>query len=87
MSLENKFDTASKEVKDLTKRPTNNDLLSLYSLYKQATDGDVNGKRPGMLDMKGRAKFDSWTKIKGMEKNKAMEEYIALVEGLKTTHS
>lgn len=86
MSLEIKFETASKEVKDLTKRPSNEDLLSLYSLFKQATDGDVSGKRPGMLDLKGRAKYDSWSKIKGMDKNKAMEDYLSLVEKLKSTH-
>lgn len=86
MSLENKFETAAKDVKELAKRPNNDDLLSLYSLFKQATDGDVSGKRPGMLDLKGKAKFDSWSKIKGLDKNKAMEDYVSLVEKLKSTH-
>jgi acyl-CoA-binding protein len=57
----------------------NDVLLELYALYKQATSGDVSGSRPGMMDMKGRAKFDSWTKRKGMTKDAAMQAYIALV--------
>lgn len=57
----------------------NDVLLELYALYKQATAGDVSGSRPGMMDMKGRAKFDSWAKRKGMTKDAAMQAYIALV--------
>ncbi len=57
----------------------NDVLLELYALYKQATSGDVSGSRPGMMDMKGRAKFDSWAKRKGMTKDAAMQAYIALV--------
>ncbi|HWU67873.1 MAG TPA: acyl-CoA-binding protein, partial [Stenotrophobium sp.] len=54
------FEKALKDVKTLTKRPSNDDLLTLYALFKQATDGDVSGSRPGMLDMVGRAKYDAW---------------------------
>jgi diazepam-binding inhibitor (GABA receptor modulator, acyl-CoA-binding protein) len=57
----------------------NDVLLELYALYKQATSGDVSGSRPGMMDMKGRAKYDSWAKRKGMTKDAAMQAYIALV--------
>jgi acyl-CoA-binding protein len=57
-------------------------LLSLYALYKQATAGDVEGKRPGMLDLKGRAKFDAWTTRKGITRTAAMEQYVALVNRL-----
>jgi len=56
--------------------------LQLYGLYKQATEGDVQGKRPGMLDIKGRAKYDAWTGRKGLSKDAAKTAYIALVARL-----
>ncbi len=57
----------------------NDVLLDLYALYKQATSGDVSGSRPGMLDVKGRAKYDAWAKRKGLTKDAAMQQYVALV--------
>lgn len=57
----------------------NDVMLDLYALYKQATSGDVSGDRPGMLDLRGRAKYDAWAKHKGLSKDAAMEKYIALV--------
>lgn len=57
----------------------NDVLLEMYALYKQATVGDVSGSRPGMMDMKGRAKYDAWTKRKGMTKDAAMQAYIDVV--------
>jgi diazepam-binding inhibitor (GABA receptor modulator, acyl-CoA-binding protein) len=54
-------------------------MLDLYALYKQATSGDAHGDRPGMLDVRGRAKFDAWAKRKGLSRDAAMETYIALV--------
>jgi len=54
-------------------------MLQLYALYKQATSGDATGDRPGMLDVRGRAKFDAWAKHKGTTKDAAMQQYIALV--------
>ncbi|MCO4763130.1 MAG: acyl-CoA-binding protein [Myxococcales bacterium] len=82
MSVDERFAEAQKQVKTLTSRPSNNDLLSLYALFKQATDGDVSGKRPGMLDVKGRAKFDAWKKRKGTSAGDAKTAYIALVDRL-----
>ena len=82
MTLPEKFDDAQKRVKTLSKAPSNDDLLSLYALYKQATAGDVQGSRPGMMDFKGRAKFDAWAGKKGMANDKAMEAYVALVDRL-----
>jgi acyl-CoA-binding protein len=77
-----KFEDAQKRAKELKKTPSNDDLLQLYAFYKQSTAGDVSGSRPGMLDMKGRAKFDAWTKTKGMSKDDAMTKYVALVDRL-----
>jgi acyl-CoA-binding protein len=82
MSLTEKFEDAQKRVNALKSRPGNDQLLELYALYKQATTGDVDGKRPGMLDLKGRAKFDAWTGRKGTSKDAAMEAYVALVDRL-----
>jgi diazepam-binding inhibitor (GABA receptor modulating acyl-CoA-binding protein) len=76
------FEQAQKDVKTLTKRPSNDDLLSLYSLFKQGSDGDVSGARPGMLDMVGRAKYDAWAKLKGTGKDAAMQKYIDKVKSL-----
>lgn len=77
-----KFEDAQTRAKNLSKTPSTDDLLELYALFKQATAGDVTGSRPGMLDMKGRAKFDAWGKKKGTSKDAAMTAYVALVDRL-----
>jgi acyl-CoA-binding protein len=82
MGLTESFAEAQVKVKTLKAAPSNEDLLELYSLFKQATVGDVQGSRPGMLDFKGRAKFDAWAKKKGTGKDAAMTSYVALVERL-----
>jgi acyl-CoA-binding protein len=82
MALADDFRSAQERVKTLTTRPSNDTLLELYSLYKQASDGDVQGKRPGMLDLKGRAKYDAWAGRKGLSKDAAMQQYVALVDKL-----
>jgi len=82
MSKEAQFKDAQERVKTLTKRPSNDQLLELYSLFKQGSVGDAQGKRPGMLDIKGRAKFDAWMGRKGMSKEAAMDAYVALVNRL-----
>jgi len=77
-----KFEDAQKRVKTLKAAPSTDQLLELYALYKQGTSGDVSGSRPGMLDFKGRAKFDAWTGKKGTAKDDAMKKYVALVDKL-----
>ncbi|KAM9287360.1 acyl-CoA-binding protein [Morus bassanus] len=77
------FQKAAEEVKQLKSQPTDQEMLDVYSHYKQATVGDVNTDRPGMLDFKGKAKWDSWNALKGMSKEDAMKAYIAKVEELK----
>ncbi len=76
------FKEAVSRVEKLSKRPSNEQLLDLYGLYKQATEGDVSGSRPGMFDLKGRAKFDAWSGRKGTSKDDAMKRYVALVDRL-----
>ena len=82
MDLSAKFEDAQKRVKELSSAPSNDDLLELYAYYKQSTAGDVSGSRPGMMDFKGRAKFDAWAKKKGTGKDAAMESYVKLVDRL-----
>lgn len=81
--LSTRFEAAKAEVEGLSERPDNEDLLALYALYKQATQGDLQGKRPGMLDFVKRAKHDAWAKQKGTSSEAAMQAYIDLVEHLK----
>lgn len=81
--LKARFTTAAQEVQRLKSRPSNDNLLQLYALYKQATEGDVKGSRPGFLDLTGRAKFDAWATRKGLTNDKAMQAYVDLVEKLK----
>ncbi len=82
MALADDFAKAQVDVKTLKSQPSNDTLLELYSLYKQATVGDAQGKRPGLLDMVGRAKFDAWAGRKGLAKDAAMQQYVALVTRL-----
>ncbi len=82
MALQDDFQSAQERVKTLSKRPSNDTLLELYSLFKQASQGDVEGKRPGLLDLKGRAKYDAWAGRKGLSRDAAMEQYVALVNRL-----
>lgn len=76
------FEQAQKDVKTLTRKPSNEDLLTLYSLFKQGASGDVSGTRPGMLDMVGRAKYDAWAKLKGTTPDVAMQKYVDKVKAL-----
>ena len=82
-NLKAAFEKAVVESKQLPEKPDTMTLRKIYSLYKQATEGDVEGKRPGFTDMVGRAKYDAWAAVKGKSADEAMQEYIDLVESLK----
>ena len=82
MALSDDFAAAQLRVKQLSKTPDASELLELYALFKQGTVGDVTGERPGMLDFKGRAKFDAWSARQGTNKDSAMSAYVALVSKL-----
>jgi diazepam-binding inhibitor (GABA receptor modulating acyl-CoA-binding protein) len=77
------FEQAVADSKTLPEKPDNQTLLKIYALYKQATAGDVEGKRPGFTDMVGRAKWDAWNELKGKGNDEAKREYVALIESLK----
>ena len=82
MALAEDFSAAQTRVKQLSRTPASDELLELYAYYKQATSGDASGERPGMLDFKGRAKFDAWSTRKGLGKEQAMAAYVSFVEKL-----
>jgi len=81
--LKAQFEQAVADSKSLPEKPDNMTLLKIYALYKQASSGDVEGKRPGFTDMVGRAKWDAWNEVKGKANNEAMQEYVDLIESLK----
>lgn len=80
--MQERFDQATKDVQDLPARPDSQTLLKLYALFKQATEGDVSGPRPGFTDFKGRAKYDAWADQKGVSSEDAQQAYIDLVKRL-----
>ena len=80
--LKSLFEAAVANSKNLSERPDNATLLKIYALYKQATEGDVEGKKPGFGDMVGRAKWDAWNGFKGTDKEGAMQQYIDLIQSL-----
>ena len=80
--LESQFASAAERVKQLPERPDNEALLKLYALFKQGSEGDVSGKRPGMIDFVGRAKYDAWAELSGVNQDDAKQGYIDLVAEL-----
>jgi len=82
-NLKAQFDQAVADSKSLPEKPDNMTLLKIYALYKQASAGDADGKRPGFTDMVGRAKWDAWNENKGKTADAAMQDYVDLIESLK----
>jgi len=80
--LKARFEAAAASAKQTKQRPDNATMLKLYSYYKQATEGDVQGARPGGFDFVGGAKYDAWSKLKGTSRDDAMATYIKQVERL-----
>ena len=79
---EEEFQAAAARVKTLKKAPSNQELLQLYALFKQGSQGDVTGSRPGAFKLKDRAKYDAWASIKGLPQADAKQKYVALVDDL-----
>ncbi len=86
MALEEDFASAQTRVRSLSRTPDSSELLELYALYKQGSSGDVQGSRPGMLDFKGRAKYDAWSGKKGTARDAAQRAYVELVGKLATKY-
>lgn len=84
MDMKELFEKAVEESKGLSEKPSNETLLILYSLYKQATEGDNNTEPPSNpFDFVSRAKYEAWANVKGKTKEEAMSEYVALISKLK----
>lgn len=83
MNLQEQFEQTAAESKNLAERPDNMTLLKMYSLYKQGSNGDVQGERPGMTDFVGRAKWDAWNALKGLPQEQAQQQFIDLVAELR----
>ncbi|PTB20013.1 acyl-CoA-binding protein [Trinickia symbiotica] len=83
-TLDARFEQALTDVKALAEKPGNMTLLRLYALYKQATEGDAHGDKPGFADIVGKYKYDAWASLKGTDRDRAKELYIELVESLKS---
>ena len=81
--LDTAFEAAVAASKTLASRHDNQTLLQIYALFKQASQGDVSGKRPGFTDLVGRAKYDAWAKLQGTASDDAKQAYIDLVKELK----
>ena len=81
--LKQQFEQAAIDVKDLSERPDNDTLLRLYALYKQGSEGDVSGEKPGFFDFVGTAKYEAWGKLKGTAQDEAMKKYVDLVKKLR----
>ena len=80
--LQTRFEAAVANSRKLSARPDNATLLKIYGLYKQATEGDNSGAKPGFSDLVGRAKWDAWTACKGKPADDAKQAYIDLIESL-----
>lgn len=83
MALQEDFDQASAESKKLPEKPSDDNLLKIYALFKQSTIGDVTGERPGIFDFVAGAKYDAWEEVKGKSQDEAMQEYVDLINKLK----
>jgi len=83
MALQEDFDQASAESKQLPEKPSDDNLLKIYALFKQSTIGDVTGERPGIFDFVAGAKYDAWEEVKGKSQDEAMQEYVDLINKLK----
>lgn len=82
MSLQEQFEQAQLDSKNLSERPDNMTLLKIYALFKQASKGDADGERPGFTDMIGRAKWDAWAALKGTSTDEAKQQYVDLIADL-----
>jgi len=80
--LQSRFEQATRDIQALPDRPDNDTLLRLYALYKQGSEGDVSGDKPGFFDFVGTAKYEAWAKLKGTAADDAKRQYVDLVQKL-----
>lgn len=80
------FLNAVNDVKKLSKKPTDEELLKLYGLYKQSLFGDNNTQKPFFFDFKNNSKWNAWEKNRGKSRLKCKKEYFILVNELKNKY-
>jgi acyl-CoA-binding protein len=80
--LQQQFEQAARDIKTLDERPDNDTMLRLYALFKQGSEGDVKGDKPGFFDFVGAAKYEAWEKLQGVSKDQAQKKYVDLVKKL-----
>ena len=80
--LQQQFEQAARDIKTLDERPDNDTMLRLYALYKQGSEGDVKGDKPGFFDFVGAAKYEAWEKLRGTSQDQARKKYVDLVKKL-----
>ncbi|MFZ2753093.1 MAG: acyl-CoA-binding protein [Lysobacter sp.] len=80
--LQKSFEQAAKDIQSLAERPDNDTLLRLYALFKQGSEGDVSGAKPGFFDFVGTAKYEAWAKLKGTAQDDAKKKYVDMVKKL-----
>jgi acyl-CoA-binding protein len=80
--LQQQFEQAARDIKTLAERPDNDTMLRLYALYKQGSEGDVKGDKPGFFDFVGAAKYEAWEKLRGTSSDQAKKKYVDLVKKL-----
>ncbi|MGY6588471.1 MAG: acyl-CoA-binding protein [Wenzhouxiangella sp.] len=81
--LDAQFEQAAADAQKLPERPDNDTMLKLYGLFKQGSQGDVSGDKPGFFDFVGVAKYEAWEKRRGMSQEEAKQKYVDLVNALK----
>ncbi|WP_207001151.1 acyl-CoA-binding protein [Trinickia mobilis] len=82
-NIDARFSQAQSDVQELPEKPGNMTLLRLYALFKQATEGDVHGDKPGFADIVGKYKYEAWASLKGTARDTAKQQYAELVDSLK----
>ncbi|KAK3678412.1 acyl-CoA-binding protein (ACBP)/diazepam binding inhibitor (DBI)/endozepine (EP) [Recurvomyces mirabilis] len=84
------FKKAVIESRKLKAKPTDNELLELYGLFKQGSQDPpfADTTAPGMFELKEKAKRSAWEKLvkEDVKPADAQKRYVKLVGELKTKH-
>jgi diazepam-binding inhibitor (GABA receptor modulator, acyl-CoA-binding protein) len=84
MDLQELFQQAVADSKNLPQKPSNDVMLKMYAFYKQATEGDINIEEPSNpFDFVAKAKYNAWEEVKGKSKEAAMQDYVDMVSSMK----
>ena len=76
MDLLSNFQNVAIAVKKIKTKPSDEELLDLYGLYKQATVGNNMTDKPWMFDYEKLAKWGAWMKFFNLSTEDAQKKYI-----------